>query len=390
MSIERNLKRICESNGVNATVSTLADAFAAKKIRPGELSIRRMAETFIGSNWDSVLENRMGRVQESADSVSASLFTAITGQLLVNEIKEKYKLASFIGDSLCTTIPVTNGNLGTQKVPYLSDVRDVGEKLEEGEPYPQTQFAGQYITYPGVEKHGRICAVSMEAIFSDLTTQILDSARSVGQYLALTREYKILQVALGITNNHSWNGTSYNTYVASGGSWVNKVATFSLTDWTSINSLEQLFVNMVDPITGYPILIEPKNILVTPAQKYSTRSIVNATEVRRTQPGYATTGGPIQNVSDNPLDRDYQILTSPHALKALTDSGVSAANSNIRVYLGDFQKAFVWREAKPLTIVEAPPLNPMEFNQDIALAVKASWMGVAGVRDPRFVVLGSE
>ena len=387
--IEYKLKQVCEQNGVQATVNTLKEAFAEKKITAGDFSLRRMAEAFMGHNWTSVLENRLGRVQESTEAVSASLFTAITGQLLVNEIKEKFKLASFIGDSLATTIPVTNGNLGTQKVPYLSDVRDIGERLEEGEPYPQTQFAGQYITYPGVEKHGRICAVTMEAIYSDLTTQILDSARSVGTYLALTKEYKILQVILGVTNNHSWNGTSYNTYLTTG-AWINKLTSFSLTDWTSINSLEQLFVNMVDPVTGYPILVEPKQMLVMPALKYQARSVINATEVRRNNPGYATSGAPIQNVSDNPLDRDYQIMTSPHALKALTDSGVSASNANTRVYLGDFQKAFVWREAKPLTVVEAPPLNPLEFNQDIALAVKASWMGVAGVRDPRYVVAGTE
>lgn len=387
MSIEFKLKQVCEQNGVQATVNTLKEAIADKKITPSDFSLRRMAEAFIGHNWHDVLENRMTRVQESSEAVSASLFTAITGQLLVNEIKEKYQLASFIGDQLATTVPVTNGNLGTQKVPYLSDVRDLGEKLEEGEPYPQTQFAGQYITYPGVEKHGRICAVSMEAIYSDLTTQILDSARSVGTYLGLTREYKILQVVLGVTNNHSWNGTSYNTYLTTG-SWVNTLATYSLTDWTSINSLEQLFVNMVDPVTGYPILIEPKQMLVMPALKYQARSIVNATEVQRGN--YATTGEPVRTQASNPLDRDYQILTSPHALKALTDSGVSAANANGRVYLGDFKKAFVWREAMPLKVVEAPPLNPLEFNQDIALAVKASWMGVAGVRDPRFVVLGKE
>jgi len=387
--IEYKLKQVCEQNGVQATVNTLKEAFAERKVSAGDFSLRRMAEAFIGHQWQSVLENRLSRVQESSEAVSASLFTAITGQLLVNEIKEKYQLASFIGDQLATTIPVTNGNLGTQKVPYLSDVRDIGEKLEEGEPYPQTQFAGQYITYPGIEKHGRICAVSMEAIYSDLTTQILDSARSVGTYLALTKEYKILQVVLGVTNNHSWNGTSYNTYLTTG-AWVNKITSYSLTDWTTINSLEQLFVNMVDPVTGYPILIEPKQMLVMPALKYQARSIVNATEVRRNNPGYATSGAPIQNISENPLDRDYQILTSPHALKALTDSGVSVANANTRVYLGDFKKAFVWREAKPLTVVEAPPLNPLEFNQDIALAVKASWMGVAGVRDPRFVVAGTE
>ena len=386
--IEYKLKQICESSGVESTVSALRDALAERKISPGQFSLRRMAEAFVGHDWyDKMLPSRT--VRESAESVSASLFTAITGQLLVNEIKDKYNLAAFLGDSLVTTIPVTNGNLTTQKVPYMSDVRDLGDRLEEGELYPQTQFAGQYITYPAIEKYGKICAVSMEAIYSDLTTQILDSARSVGKYLALTREYNILKVVLGVTNNYSFNGTSYNTYLTTG-LYTNTLATYTLTDWTSVNSLEQLFVNMLDPVTGQPIMIEPKQILVMPANKYNARTIINATEIRRTQPGYATSGGPVQNVSDNPLDKNYEILSSPLARKVLTDSGVSSSNTDGRVYLGDFKSAFVWREAKPLTITEAPPLNPLEFNQDIALAVKAMWMGVAGVRDPRFVALGKE
>jgi len=390
MAIEHKLKRVCESSGVAATVNTLKDAIAERKISVGDFSIRRMAEAFIGEGWSDVLQrNVTNRVAEASDGVSASLFTAITGQLLVNEIREKYELASLLGDQLATNIPVTNGNLGTQKVPYLSDVRDLGEKLEEAEPYPQTSFAGQFINYPGIEKHGRICSVTMEAIFSDLTSQILDSARSVGTMLAVTKEYKILQVVLGITNNHNWNGNSLNTYLTTG-SWINKLTGYSLSDWTSVNTLEQLFVNMTDPVSGYPIMVEPKQMLVMPALKYTARNILNATEVRQTAPGYATSGDPKQTVSANPLDQNYQILTSPHALKALVDSGVTAVNANRRVYLGDFKKAFVWREAKPLTIVEAPAGNPLEFNQDIAMAIKASWMGVAGVRDPRYVVLGSE
>ena len=81
-------------------------------------------------------------------------------------------------------------------------------------------------------------------------------------------------------------------------------------------------------------------------------------------------------------------MTSPHARRLLIESGVSASLTDSYVLLGDFKKTFIWREAKPLTVVEAPANNPREFEQDIALAVKASLMGVAAVRDPRFVVLG--
>ena len=54
--IEYKLKQVCEQNGVAATVNTLKEAFAEKKITAGDFSLRRMAEAFIGHQWQSVLE----------------------------------------------------------------------------------------------------------------------------------------------------------------------------------------------------------------------------------------------------------------------------------------------------------------------------------------------
>jgi hypothetical protein len=265
-------------------------------------------------------------------------------------------------------------------------VIDSVEKVEEGMPYPHTTFSPNYIEYPAIEKIGKICAVTMEAIYSDLTGQILDSAGSVGTYCGLAREERILKVVLGLTNNHKWNGTSYNTYLSSG-AWVNSVTSFTLKDWTSVNTLEQLFTNMLDPNTGKNILIEPKQMLVMPANRYRAIRAFSATVTKSGD--FATTGNPDQIEAPNPLDKDYQILTSPHARRLLTESGIASSTADSYVFLGDFKKAFIWREAKPLTVVEAPAQNPREFEQDIALAVKASLMGVAAVRDPRYVVFGS-
>lgn len=392
MAIERKLREAAKTYGVEKASEVFFEEVREGKISSSRLSIRRLAEAFCGENWADTLTryNRIGRVTESTEAVDPSGFAAITGQLLVNEIREKYQLASMVADRLAKTIPVTNGNLGTQIVPYLSDVSDDGEVVQPGFPYPQTKFSGQYITHPAIVKKGRICAVTMETIYQDLTGQVLDSARSVGTRLALAREEDILKVVLGITNPHSFNGSAYNTYQAST-PWINTVTSFSLTDWTGINTLEQLFTKMKDPVTGKPIQIEPKQIFVMPAQKYSVRRIINATEVE--SGNYATSGNPSRTVSNNPLDKNYEILTSAHAFNLLTDStigNVSESNANLRVYLGDFQRAFVWREAQPLKVVEAPPLNPADFNQDIALSVKASWMGVAGVSEPRAVALGKE
>jgi hypothetical protein len=381
------LKKLTESYGITKTAKFLGDAIRDKKISKHNISIRQLAESFLGHNWAENLYryNSGVRVQEATEGVDASSFTAITGQLLVNEIKDKFELAKLIGDDVCETIPVTNGNLKEQKVPWLSNVIDSVEKVEEGMPYPNTSFSPNFIEYPAIEKIGRICAVTMEAIYSDLTGQILDSAGSVGTYCGLAREERILKVVLGLVNNHKWNGTSYNTYLSSG-AWVNTVSNFVLKDWSSVNTLEQLFVDMLDPNTGKNILIEPKQMLVMPANRYRAIRAFSATTTRSGD--FAVSGNPDQIEAPNPLDKDYQILTSPHARRLLTESGVSKAVADSFVLLGDFKKSFVWREAKPLTVVEAPAQNPREFEQDIALAVKASMMGVACVRDPRYVVRG--
>lgn len=392
MSFEKKLKKITESHGRDTTAKVLTEAVRERKIDPRRISLRRLAESYMGENWAEHLTRavRTGRVTESAEAVDTSGFQAITGQLLVNEIKDKYKLVAWLGDTLTTTIPVTNGNLGEQTVPYLSDVVDMGEIVQQGMPYPQTSFKGQFIKYPSIQKVGRICSVTMEAIYSDLTGQILDSAKSVATLLGLTREEAILRVVYGLVNTHNWNGTVYNTYNTTG-NWVNKLLSFELTDWTSINKLEQLFVNINDPVLGKPIMVEPKDMLVMPAKRYTAKNILHATEVRQTVPGFATSGIPITEVSPNPLDRTYAVISTPNAFNIVTrEGGKTADQANDIVILGDFKKAFCWREAKPLQVVEAPANNPLDFHNDIVLAVKASYMGTAGITDPRYVVYATK
>jgi hypothetical protein len=181
MSLGLNLKRFSESHGPAKTREFLAEAISTGKINPRrDVRIRELAESFMGPNWRTHLtrfNEGKGRLAES--SVDASSFVDITGQLLVNEIKDKYNTTETVVDELFETIPVTNGNLGPQKTPYLSDVKDDPEYVQPGKEYPNTTFSAQYITYPGPRKQGQICQVTMEAIYSDLTGQILDSAGSV-------------------------------------------------------------------------------------------------------------------------------------------------------------------------------------------------------------------
>lgn len=402
MHVGKNLRRVAEQHGFRMAFQNFNEALKKGDINAKrDISIREIAEGMLGHNWYSKLEayagqRRVSGVREgrivsategaSTEAVDASAFADITGQLLVNEVKQGYESADLVGDELVETIPITNGNLGPQRTPWLSQVVDDASTIQPGMPYPKTQFTQQYIDYPAPEKFGEICAVTMEAIYSDLTSQIYDSANSVGRRVGINREERILKIVLGISNNHSWNGSSYNTYQTST-PWINVKSSNPITDWTHINELEYLFMNMVDPVTGKAIMVKPEWMLVMPYKYYTHKRILTATDVR-TGDGASTT---MATYAPTPLETNYKLIRSQFAFNLLTlasasgGGGITAANAKEYAYFGS-KKAFVWRQAEPMTVVEAPTGNPMEFNQDIALAVKARCWGVAAVRDPRYVV----
>jgi hypothetical protein len=387
-SIGLGLKKFCTAHGPTKTADMLRESMVAGKITKNDIHIRELAENMVGPNWSTVLAGRWQGMREAVEAVDASGFAAITGQLLVQEIKEKYNSVEFIGDQLMRTVPITNGNLGPQRVPFLSDVVDAPVNLQPLQPYPATTFLAQYIDMPAPQKWGEICLLSAESVFADLTHQMYDSAGSCGYRTRLAKEERQLQVVLGIGpaatyGQFSWNGTTYSTYLTSG-AWINQISGNLITDWTGLNAIEILAQQMLDPVTLKPIQINLNTALVMPAIRYTWAHILHATSVQ-TGP-YATTGSPAQIRANNTLDLIYPTLFSKNAYHQLvTTGGLSATQANQYVLLGDFQKAFEYREVYPMRTVEAPPQNPWEFNQDVIFALKTQEMGVPCVRDPRYV-----
>ena len=398
-SLGKKLKEFGQQNGLAKTKQYFSESIAKGDVNPKSISIRGLAEGIIGDDWAEKLNRFNGpdRVfMEATEAVDASNFAAITGQILITTVHEKYKLASFIGDQLVSSIPAGQ-NLASEIIPWLSDISPSPETVQPGMPYPQTQFSGNYVRIPAIEKVGRICAITAEMIYSDKTSQALASAESVGNYCGLVREERILSTVLGLSNSYVYgkadgSESTLNTYSTTAQSgmtygFINKIGSYALSNWASINTIEQLFYQMKDPNTGKPIDIfgPGMQLLVMPFQKYSASRILNPATTTKNGP-YATSGDVEQLESPNPLDNNYGILTSAHARNLLVTSGISATNADKYVYLGNFKKAFVWREAKPMEVVQAPANNWAEFNQDIAVAIKASWWGSAGVMDPRYVV----
>lgn len=385
------LKESCAAHGPETAVDIYYDAIKAERFNREDLSLREMAVSFMGEGYEDKLDRyeamkRAGleevQIRESADAVDASNFAAIGGQLLIDRVKEMYKLAAFTTDKLFSVENVGQ-NLSTYTQPWLSMVLHEPKAVNQLEEYPRTAFQHQTITFPAPEKFGQICAVTREMLRADKTRQAFEAAESVGTRTGLFVHKQKLRVIYGITNNHIFNGSALNTYLTAG-SWVNSLTGFTLTNWNSFNTVEQLFNQMTDPVTGEPIDVGGLQMLVLPALKFTARRILNATEVRS---GDITTGAGEQLVSPNPIDQDYTLYVERYARQLLiNEGGLTAAQADTVIVIGDFKKAFVWREVWPLEVTRAAPNNLWEFTRDIALAVKASVFGVAGVRDPRYVV----
>lgn len=393
MSFGSHLKRLCEAHGVSAVSKTVAEGLKARKIDPYKIHIQDLARSFFGEdayNASRILKAyRAGAVGllEASEAQDASAFSNITGQLLVTIVKEKYDSPEFIGDRLMRTVPNPGGNLKEHKIPYLSDVLDKPSLLAQLETYPQTKFKESWVTMPAPEKRGGIVAISMEMMYSDLTGQAQDSAASAGRVLRYQKEERQLNVVLGLTNPYKWNDNALNTYysTATTGNYANKILSNTIANYSQVNDVEQLFWKQVDPITGRRILARPTLILCMPAKRYDMKRIINATELNY---GNSASDTGVRTTSANPLDQTYPILTSPIAEQLLLDSGLSASVVKERVYFLD-PFAFGYRQVYDLKVDNAPPGNPMEFEQDVVLALKVSEFGVPFVYDPRYTAMST-
>lgn len=386
MSFCEKISEVARKHGRDVGSAFLRESLAERRARLDDFSLRQFAERTMGYRWQEKLHrfNAGDRFQEASEAVDASNFVSISGQLLVDVVKDRYQQATFLGNELLATETITNGNLGTHVEPYLSNVINGPSVVQQGEPYPRSQFTPQTVTHPAPQKFGEICEVTMEMIWSDKTKQALDAAGSVGDLVGMYEEEQKLKVVYGVTNPYVFNGTALNTYLTAG-AYVNDQTGFTLTDWESVNGMEQLLYQIVDPVTGKNIDIKPTALLVLPARRHTAKRIMNATETRS---GDITTGSGTQTIAASPLDANYPVLFSRHARRLLVAAGVAGGVADSYTILGDFKRAFVWRQVFPTTVVQLPPGNPAEFDRDIALQIKAHGYGVASVRDPRYVTRG--
>ncbi len=395
-----DLKKLVTEKGLPWTRHHLQESFDKKEITPDDFSLRDMFRHMTDRGGDALDQwerdhRRGGHITEAIQAVDTSAMANITGQIFFNAIMDSMENDQFIGDTLVSTF---QSNLqDEEKIPGISQVTDSFEgNVTEGEPYPNVGLSEQFITIPAAEKKGGIIGVTKEALIADRTGFLIERMRSLGKALGIRREKSIIDIAIGAVNPYTWKGEARLTYGdgATAGEalgFINETAE-ALVNETDIQVAENLYRRMRDPSTNEPLGYAPTVLMVTPALQWQARGIINVTQIREGAVGAApaqqaigTTRMPgwAQNltIASNEWLRDRLLA----AIAA--GGGWTGLDADVAWFLGTPSAAFVWKEIWPLTVVEEQPGSVAEFENDVVMRFKASYKGVAGVREPRLMIV---
>lgn len=411
MSIKRNLARkmyeAYKQGGQGPQAcANIRRAFKEGHFDINDVSFKMLAEETLGRDWvENVHETAQHGgliVQESGvggavDSTGFSnLLTTIIGGVMDSEPAEA---DAELAETLCTTKRV-NRERGERYVGLKKLDRDANRVVREGEEYSAYGFGEDWVDMPDTAKRGGYVLLTKEMIAEDETGRALDAARDIIREARMNKAERILLAVLGVTNSiYKPKSVAEGTYVSSGTGLDNPnrinltTSGAELIDWTDLDEAWLRWADMADKVTGRPIAINPSEmtLLVMPHKHAVARQIIGATSIESgtitNVNGVRTAGNPyagfVSNVQSSMLA--YHLLTRSASDSYLPGGGVSAANAKNYWYLGDFRRAFEYREQWPLTVETVGADTLLAFTRDVVFGVKVSEKGVISVKDPRYV-----
>jgi hypothetical protein len=397
----KDLKKMVKEKGKPWVLHHLQESYDKGEIAPEDFSIRDLTRNLIEDgnelvdNWERDRRKGGHVLTEAVDAVDTSAMANITGQIFFNAIKDSMVMEEFIGDDLVSTFP--SNIQGTEIVPGISESRDeYADNVGQGKPYPLVGLSEETVTIPAAEKKGGILGVTREAIIADRTGILVQRARSLGSGLGVRREKSILDVVLGVVNPYAYKGENRLTYGdgATAGEamgFINE-ATPALVNYTDVQEMAEVFYAIEDPNTNEPLGWSPDTVVCTPNLSWTASAVFNDVQVRL---GDITAAPGIQSIGVNRIPDRFKakILSNEFVTRRLiAGNGVGGltvadrAAANAYWYMGKPKQAFVWKQIWPLTVEEAPNNNEVQFTRDVWQRYKASYKGVAGVREPRLMV----
>jgi len=399
----KELSQLYRLKGPEQMNRHLTEALENKDLSPSDFDFSEIAEATLGREFIHACKpggengdvTRILRIKEEGDALDSTAFLNITQRVISQQIMDAFLMESNIAASLVSL--ETNVNVKNERRPGITSIGDEGEAINEGMPYPRQTIGEKYQDFGDNRKRGLIVPITKECLFFvGQSGEILRQASRVGEWLGVNKDKRIWNVILGITNNYNYNGVAYTTYntaaVTAGTPALAmgpaNIHPYRLLDWTDIDAAERWFDLMVDPDNGEAIEIGGTSIIVMPARWANARRILNATTVWHGELDTNQRGAIANTLGDNPLAGYTLVPKSRRAYKILVDSNDFGCPSEVWL-MGNFKKAFVYRENWPVQVTQAPLNSTAEFEQDIVAQYKASERGGAHVLRPHYVVISS-
>ena len=384
--LARDLQLRRRDNEEHKFWTMFTECLDSRQIQPLEISLRDVFEEFteggreLVDSWNPRHGGGGVMLSEAGSAVTTSDFSNITGQIVYNMVKGKFNDPVFISGALATTIPT---RFDGEKIPGIGDIGDEIESIGENQEYPFAGVSEEYVETPSTTKRGVIVPVTKEAIFFDRTGLLLQRAGDVSFSMAINKEKRIIDMAIGAVDIYKRNGAAAaGTYVST--PYDNTVASNALVDWTDIENAEESFDALDDPNTGEPIAVVANTILVPSSLKRTAQRIVSVTGITF-GPGGSLVGDVATSTvatSAQPTGSQYAVLSNQFVQRRMTKDNTA----NHTWWIGDPRGAFAYMENWPITVVRAPSSSHDEFHRDVVDQFKISERGASAVIEPRKMV----
>lgn len=386
--VVENARKHFPVHGPGIGAELVREAIAEGKYDPERhLNLRELAEATLGRHtFEARLREygqRAGWVSESAstEGVDLSIFRGVIQGNVAAVTELVYEDSASVVDQLVGDAPDDAGMdpLQTRKNPVDGVAGDPPRDVAPATDYPRTGFSPHYTEAPVADKVGLIALLPLEFVKANSVRRYINAVKEVARKVMVEMRKRKLRLVTGVTNNYKRNGTSYNTYLTSGDR-VNRITNFVIANGPAeIDRLMQLFDGMTNPFTGEPMETDPTAIVTTRGNRFRLKEMLLADTLRET-------AGTTEVEADSPLDFTGEVLWDRYVYNLLVNErGLSAAVAATWMAMGDFQKAFKWREIEPFKTVEVGPNDPSwppHFFQDIVYGTKSGFWGVGYVDDP--------
>lgn len=366
---------------------TLGNGNKVPRKRPESFSIRSLWEALVGPISETTEFAMQGAgfhesplLESEGGGVSTANFSSAVGQLIAMKVIEGYSATEFIGNDLVTVMPST---LKGERVVGFTDLQ--GPKIVgEGGEYQDSTFGEKYVTTTET-KRGRLLSLTEESVIHDQTGQVLQRASELGRKSAEERERRIVRGCADVVSTERvYRPLGVAEQLYSSGN-LNLMATATpLVDWTDIQ--EAMAYHAItqrgdqepdDENTTQPIVWFPTHLLTAVELAGNAARIFNAT---------LATGSSME--VSNPA-----MLTSigVGGMKPVSSPFLDAAQGADQWddasdwLIGDFPRAFNYKEIWPLQTLRAPAQNPDQWRRDIIASFKVREYGDLFCKDHRLV-----